>query len=102
MNRYRDLTEFAKVGIASWPQQYVGQPASGTTMAPSSSVSVRNRLVTTAEWQGYSRNTLKTYGSIVTRFPPQLRYLNADCSHYQAVASLPNELAMPLPRPRRP
>jgi hypothetical protein len=65
-------------------------------------VSARNRLVTTPGWQGYNRDTLKTYGSIVTLFPPQLRYLNADCSHYQAVASLPNELAMPLPRPRRP
>jgi hypothetical protein len=60
------------------------------------SVSVRNRRSRRQDGRAtvaiHSRHT----GSIVTRFPPQLRYLSADCSHYQAVASLPNELARPL------
>ena len=46
--------------------------------------------------EGYSRDTLETYASIARAFPAELRYLNADCSHYQTVASLPKELAMAL------
>ena len=40
-------------------------------------VTARNRLVTQQGWKGYSRDTLKTYGSIAKRFPKPLRYLNA-------------------------
>ena len=59
-------------------------------------VTAINRLVTQPGWQGYSRDTLQTYASIVRNWLTQLTYLNADCSHYQTVASLPKELAMPL------
>ena len=59
-------------------------------------VSAITRLVTRPGWEGYSHDTLETYASITRKFTPELRYLNADCSHYQTVAPLPIELAMPL------
>jgi N6-adenosine-specific RNA methylase IME4 len=59
-------------------------------------VGVCNSVVSKHGWKGYARDTLKTYGSIAARFPEGLRYLNADFSHYQTVAPLPNELAIPL------
>jgi hypothetical protein len=99
VEKYRDLRECAKIGIDlakagrknMWDggQWYIdAREQFGVTAI--------NRLVTRPGWKGYSSDTLKTYASIVRSFPPELRYLNADCSHYQTVAPLPKELAMPL------
>jgi N6-adenosine-specific RNA methylase IME4 len=97
--KFQDLRECAKIGIAlakagrrnMWDggEWYIDARAQF-------GVTAINRLVTGPGWTGYSHDTLKTYASIVRNFPPELRYLNADCSHYQTVAPLPKELAMPL------
>lgn len=43
-----------------------------------------------------SYEVLKVYAPIAERFPPELRHHNADATHYQTVATLPDELALSL------
>ena len=58
---------------------------------------VRDRKAAiTTNWPGLSHDTLKVYGHVARRFPKPLRRLNADPSHFQTVAPLTNDVAMPL------
>ena len=99
VEKYRDLRECAKIGIdlakAGRKNMWDGGEWYIDARAQFG-VTAINRLVTQPGWEGYSRDTLETYASIARAFPAELRYLNADCSHYQTVASLPKELAMAL------
>ena len=99
VEKYRDLRECAKIGIdlakAGRKNMWDGGEVEFDARAQFG-VTAINRLVTQPGWEGYSRDTLETYASIARAFPAELRYLNADCSHYQTVASLPKELAMAL------
>ena len=95
--KYRDLKECAKIGIALAKVGRGNMWEAGEwdiDAREQFSVSAINRLVTQPGWEGYSHE--ETYASITRKFTPELRYLNADCSHYQTVAPLPIELAMPL------
>ncbi len=99
VEKYRDLRECAQIGIALAKAGRQNMWHGGEWYIDAREqfgVTAINRLVMRPGWKGYSSDTLKTYASIVRSFPPELRYLNADCSHYQTVAPLPIELAMPL------
>ena len=99
MTRYRDLRECAQIGIdlakAGRKKMWDAGGWYNNSRAQFG-ISTINRLVTRPGWQGYSFETLETYASIERNWPKELRYLNADCSHYQTVASLPKEIALPL------
>ena len=99
VEKYRDLRECAQIGIDLAKAGRKNMWDSGLWYIDARAqfgVTAIYRLVTTPGWEGYSHETLKTYASIVRNTPPELKYLNADCSHYQTVASLPKELAIPL------
>ena len=97
--KYRSIDEYAAVGIALAKAGHRNMWHAGdwwNAGGKQFGVTARNRLVTQQGWRGYSRDTLKTYGSIAKRFPRPLRYLNADCAHFQTVAPLSDALALPL------
>lgn len=97
--KYRNIDEYAAVGIALAKAGHRNMWDAGdwwNAGGKQFGVTARNRLVTQQGWKGYSRDTLKTYGSIAKRFPKPLRYLNADCAHFQTVAPLSDALALPL------
>ena len=97
--KYRNIDEYAAVGIALAKAGHRNMWDAGdwwNTGGKQFGVTARNRLVTQQGWKGYSRDTLKTYGSIAKRFPKPLKYLNADCAHFQTVAPLSDALALPL------
>ena len=97
--KYRNIDEYAAVGIALAKAGHRNMWDAGDWLNAGGKqfgATARNRLVTQQGWKGYSRDALKTYGSIAKRFPKPLRYLNADCAHFQTVAPLSDALALPL------
>ena len=73
--KYRNIDEYALVGIALAKAGHRNMWDAGdwwNAGGKQFGVAARNRLVTQQGWKGYSRDTLKTYGSIAKRFPKPL------------------------------